>query len=110
MHTTLLSITLNENAIIALVSTCVVIGLALASFIWKLIDEKHTQAMKKMDVLAEGQKVIEVDLKPLALRVERHDEAIENIKGELETQKSWLGQHDQSIQELHRRMHVSKTA
>ena len=98
----LLDITISTSLIVVTISSVLIIFLALVKFVWSIIDNKHNEAMKRLDRIVDEQKTIEQDLKPLTLTVAEHTVQIETIKDELKDQKGWLTAHDNIIQQWHR--------
>ena len=95
----LLDITISTPLIVVTISSVMIVFLALVRFVWSIIDNKHNEAMKRLDRIVDEQKNIEQDLKPLTLTVAEHTVQISVIKEELKDQKGWLTAHDTMIQE-----------
>ena len=95
----LLDITISTPLIVVTISSVMIVFLALVRFVWSIIDNKHNEAMKRLDRIVDEQKNIEQDLKPLTLTVAEHTLQIGVIKEELKDQKGWLTAHDIMMQE-----------
>lgn len=98
----LLDITISTPLIVVTISSVMIVFLALVRFVWSIIDNKHNEAMKRLDRIVDEQKNIEQDLKPLTLTVAEHTLQIGVIKEELKDQKGWLTAHDTILQKLAR--------